>query len=83
MNLISNAGVVGNEKLIGRQEAPYVGGMHCEWILQAQSRIREAVNLFGSTTVCPTRIEHEIKIFQIRPAFGQVAADHSDTAWET
>src|SRR6266496_1977286 len=54
--------------------------MNCERILQAQSRIREAVNLFGSTTVCLTRIEHEIEIFQVRPAFGQAAADHSDAA---
>src|SRR4029453_636439 len=73
-------GVVGNEQLMGYQEAPYVGGMSCERILQAQSRIREAVKLFGSTAVSPTRIEYEVEIFQIRPAFGQVAADHSDAA---
>jgi hypothetical protein len=61
---------VGNEKLIGCQEAPDVGGMHCERILQAQSRIREAMNLFGAMAVSPTRIEHKVEIFQIRPAFG-------------
>ena len=32
-------GVVGNEKLIGCQEAPYLGSMSCERVLQAQSRI--------------------------------------------
>jgi hypothetical protein len=43
--------------------------MSCERILQAQSRIREAMNLFGSTVVWPTRIEHQVQIFEIRPAF--------------
>ena len=56
---------MGNEKLIGCQEAPDVGGMNCERILQAQSRIREAMNLFGATAVSHTRIEHEVDIFQI------------------
>ena len=31
-------GVVGNEKVIGRQKAPEVGSMNCEWILQTQSQ---------------------------------------------
>ena len=70
----------GRRKLIGCEEAPYVGGVNCEWILEAESRIREAVNPFGDTAVCRTRIEHQVKIFQIQPAFGQVAAGHSDTA---
>src|SRR4029453_14269133 len=50
--------------------------MNWERILQAQSRIREAMNLFGITAVCRTGIEHQVQICQ--PAFGQVAADHSD-----
>ena len=58
-------GVVGDEKLIGCQEAPYLGGMNCERILQAQSRIREAMNLFGVTAISRTRIEHQVQIFQI------------------
>ena len=63
-------GVVGNEKLIGCQEAPYVGSMNRERILQAQSRIRETMNLFGITAVCRTGIEHQVQIFQTRPVFG-------------
>ena len=58
-------GVVGNEKVIGRQKAPYVGGMNCERVLQAQSRIREAMNPFGATAVSLTRIEYQVDIFQI------------------
>jgi hypothetical protein len=30
--------------------------------------------------VSPTGIEHQVQICQIRPACGQVAADHSDVA---
>ena len=38
------------------------------------------MNLFGATAVSRTRIEHQVEIVQIRPTFGQVAADHSDAA---
>src|SRR6266511_1824427 len=71
---------MGNEKFIRCQESPYVGGMNCERILQAQSRIREAMHLFGMTAVCPSRIEHQVEIFQLRSASGEVTADHSDAA---
>jgi hypothetical protein len=73
-------GVVGNEKLIACQKAPYVGGMHWERILQPQSRIREAMNLLRTTAVSLPRIEHQVDIFQIGAASGQAAADHSDAA---
>src|SRR5215218_9755931 len=73
-------GVVGNEKLIGCQEAPYLGGMNRERVLQAQNRIREAMNPFGIAVISHAGIEHQIQTRQIRPAFGQVAADHSDAA---
>ncbi len=71
---------MGNDKLIGRQEAPYVGSMNCEGVLQAQSRIREAMNPFGIAVVFRTGIEHQVEIRRTRPAFGQVAADHADAA---
>src|SRR5919108_6268317 len=38
------------------------------------------MNLFGSAAVSDTGIEHQVQICQIRPTFGQVAADHSDAA---
>ena len=59
-----------DEKLIGCEEAPHVGGVNCKWILEAQSRIREAMNLFGDTAVSVTRIEHQVKILQIGRCFG-------------
>ena len=43
-----------------RQEAPYVGSMHCERVLQAQSRIREAMDVFSAMAICPARIEHQV-----------------------
>src|SRR5436190_15303796 len=38
------------------------------------------MNLFGDTAVSPTRIEYQVNIFQIGPAFDQLAAGHSDAA---
>jgi hypothetical protein len=38
------------------------------------------MNLFGIAVVSHTGIEHQVEISQIQPAFGQVAADHSDAA---
>ena len=60
---------MGDEKLMGCQEAPYLCGMACERILQAQSRIREAMNPCGATAISHTRIEYEVDIFQIARAF--------------
>jgi hypothetical protein len=60
---------VGNEKLIGCEEAPYIGGVNCERILEAQCRIREAMNLFGDSAVSLTRIEYQVKILQMGLAF--------------
>ena len=54
--------------------------MACERILQAQSRIRKAINPCGATAISYTRIEYEVDIFQIARAFHEVAADHADTA---
>src|SRR5207302_4080306 len=67
-------------KLIGCQEAPNVGSMNGERVLQAQRRIREAVNPFGTAADCRTGIEHQVQICQIGPDFDQFAADHSDAA---
>ena len=38
------------------------------------------MNLFGIAVVSHTGVEHQVEICQIRPTFGQVAADHSDAA---
>jgi hypothetical protein len=70
---------VGNEKLIGGQEPPYFDSMNCEPVLKAQNRIREGMNPFGNAVVFRTGIEHQVQIWT-QPAFGQVAADHSDAA---
>ena len=73
-------GVMGDDKLMGCQEAPHLRGMACERILQAQSSIREAMNPCGATTISHTRIEYEVDISQIARVFHEVAADHADTA---
>jgi hypothetical protein len=62
-------GVVSNEKLVGSEEAPYVGGVYRKRLLEAQSRSREAMNLFGDPVVSRTRIEYQVKILQIGPTF--------------
>src|SRR5262249_25626452 len=40
----------------------------------------EAVNMFGAAAIPFTRIEHQVEIFHLRLALGQLAADHSDAA---
>jgi hypothetical protein len=54
--------------------------MNGERVLQAESRIREAMNPCGIAAVFRTGIEHQVEIRRTRPAFGQVAADHADAA---
>ena len=39
---------------IGCQEAPYVGSMNCERVLQVQSRTREVIDPFGIAAVVIT-----------------------------
>jgi len=52
--------VVGNEKLVGGEEAPYLGGVDLERVLEAKRQIRKSMNLLRMAVVFLTRIEDQV-----------------------
>ena len=70
--------VVGNEKLVGCEEAPYLGGVELERVLEAKSQIRKSMNLLRMAVVFLTRIEDQVRIAQVQLPCSELAADHSD-----
>ena len=54
-----------DQKLMGCHEAPYLCGMACERILQAQRTNPKSHKSVRTTAISHTRIEYEVDIFQV------------------
>ena len=58
--------VVGDEKFVGREEAPHLRGVNFERVLNGQDPIRKSMNLLRAAIVSLTGIKDQVPIGKVK-----------------